>query len=84
MAMALLIGIGIGYLLGVQGFGQKIQNSPVQAPQQQSFGPGSQNQIPQQGGGIQQPLNQNGLPVQQGNQQNPLPPQGGGQVINPN
>lgn len=53
VAMALLIGLGIGYLLGVQGFGQKVQSPPVQAPQQQNFGPAGnmmQQQQPNQGG----------------------------------
>lgn len=75
MAMALLIGLGIGYLLGVQGFGQKVQNPPVQAPQQQNFGSGQGVQGPQQpGGNIQQPPpNQGGAPAGAPGGRNPAP-----------
>lgn len=80
--MALLIGLGVGYLLGVNGVGQKT----VPVPQQQNFGPGSQNQGPpgqgpQQGGNMQQPLNQGkapaGAPGGQSLPQQGTPNQGG-------
>lgn len=88
VAMALLIGIGVGYLLGVNGVGQRAQ---------QNFGPGPQGQAPQ-------PLNQGEAPYQKSVQgeappgapggRNPVPNQNGsgpmpnsgtqGQPINPN
>lgn len=76
VAMALLIGVGAGYLLGINGIGQKAQ-SPVQVPQQQNFGPGSQGQAPQQGGNIQQPLNQGEVAPGAPGGRNPAPIQGG-------
>lgn len=71
VAMALLIGLGIGYLLGVQGFGQKVQSPPVQAPQQQNFGPGQGAQQPAGAPGGRNPVpngageRQQGQPLQQ-------------------
>ncbi len=59
VGMALLIGVGIGYLLGLRGFGQKTIQGPGFEPgqksmQQQNFGPGGQI-------GNQPPQNQNGV-----------------------
>lgn len=77
LIIVLLIGLGVGYLLGVNGIGQKAQ-SPVQVPQQQNFGPGpqggapagqpgGQNPMPNSGtqGQPNQPASQRGEPVNQ-------------------
>lgn len=72
VAIALLIGGGVGYLLGVKGYGQKIQ-APAQLPQQQNFGPGSGGQAPQQGGNIQQPQSQGEAPPGAPGGRNPVP-----------
>lgn len=84
VVLALLIGLGIGYLLGVQGFGQKVVQNPNfgsgQQPMQQNFGPGPQGQGPQQGGNIQQPLNQGGAPAGAPGGRNPMP-NGGTQTL---
>lgn len=89
VAIAFLIGGGVGYLLGVQGFGQKTQGpepglNQQQFPQQQNFGPGQGGQNPQQGGSIQQPLNQGGVPAGAPGGRNPVPNQNGEQPVNPN
>lgn len=93
--MALLIGIGVGYLLGIKGFGQKVGDPGTgvgqqQFPQQQNFGPVSGNQAPQQGGSFQQPQSQGEAPAGALGGRNPLPsggvqqlPQQGGQQGQP-
>lgn len=66
MVIALLIGLGIGYLLGVQGFGQR-----VQSPMQQNFGPGPQGEAPPGAPGGRNPVPNSGtqtLPPQNGQQ----------------
>lgn len=88
MAMALLIGIGIGYLLGVKGFGQKVSGPGVefgqqQFPQQRNFGPGPQGQGQQQGGNIQQPLIQGEAPAGASGGRNPVPSDKGQPVNQP-
>lgn len=79
--LALLIGIGIGYILGVKGFGQQIfvpQGQTIQQPASNmafpTGQPGNQFQPPQnQGGPLQQPAGQGQPLPQQGNNQLPLP-----------
>lgn len=55
VAMAFLIGTGVGYLLGIKGVGQQNPTG-----QQQNFGLGPQGQ--QQGGNVQQPVSQGEAP----------------------
>lgn len=78
--LAFLTGGGVGYLLGVNGVGQKVQSPGIglnqqQFPQQQNFGPGSQGQVPGQGGNIQPPLNQGEAPPGAPGGRNPAPNQ---------